>query len=289
MRKKILAIIIIIVICIAAVTYYVMYNKNKNSNTMNNNKSASEFKVRSAFADVDLDMTIQDKDIKDDDTSGDYIFINFTNEMADNKKNDDSNPVCLKSYTFDNNSLSSDTKIYIKDKRQIIIKLKDGTLKGLNAPHLITISKNLLDEQGNKIKGQVALKLPYSNSITDNSSSDSGNKGNDNSSSGSGGSNNASGNNSDTNKESSNTDNSTSTQNADLPEYTVELGKAVPYTTIVMVKLNTANPENYKVSIEGNELQLRENSEGQKVFIAAIKKVYELDQAKQLIKIEKVQ
>lgn len=288
MKKKILAAVLII-ICAAAIIYYVMTNRNKTSHTLNNNKSVSDFRIKSAFADVDLDMVVQDKDLKDEDTSADYIFINFTNEVTDNKKNDDSNPVYLKSYTLNNSSLPSGTKIYIKDKTQVIIKLKDGSLKGLNAPHSITISKKLLDKQGKKIKGDLNLKLPYSNDITDTSNSTSENKNNNSSSVNN--SNNKSSDTTDKSGSKNNTSSNTDTlkQNSDLPKYTVELGKAIPYTTVIMVILDTPNPENYKINIEGIGLELKENSEGKKVFVGTVKKTYELEQVKKLIKIEKVQ
>lgn len=287
MKKKILAAILIIVVMGIGTAIYYTVNKNKNSSS----SIVSEFKVKSAFADVDQDMVIQDKDPKDDDISADYIFINFTNELADNKKNDDSNPGYLKSYTLDNSSLPTDTKIYVKNKKQLIIKLKDGTLKGVNTPHSITISKNLIDKDGNKIKGEVIFKLPYSNYVSSDSkdkdssknssgtgtSSDSGNSSNSDNNAKTG----------DDNKTSSETN--TSEQSGDLPAYTVELGKAIPYTTVVMVKLDASDPENYRVDVEGTKLELKENSEGQKVFIGTVKKVYEMDQIKNFIKIEKVQ
>jgi hypothetical protein len=286
MKKKILAIVIVLICAVSAI-YYNISHKDKSSDTVNTTKPATEFKVKSAFADIDRDMIIQDKDPKDDDTSGDYIFIKFTNEVTDNKKNDDSNPVSLKSYSFDNISLPAGTKIYVENRNQITIKLKDGYLKGVNSPHSLVISKNLVDKHETQIKGNLNLNLPYSNSVSDSSNSSSANK--------NGNANNASNNssNSNTNKNSSASNNTSSsgtlsTGDSSLPKYKAELGKGLPYTTIVLIRLDTPNPENYKVSIEGTQLDLKTDSSGKKAFVKAIKKVYELDQIQKLIKIEKV-
>ncbi len=285
MKKKILAIVIVL-ICVVSAIYYNVSHKNKSSDTINTNKIAAEFKVKSAFADVDRDMVIQDKDPKDDDTSADYIFIKFTNQVADNKKNDDSNPVSLKNYTLDNSSLPSGTKIYVENGNQVVIKLKDGYLKGVNSPHSLAISKNLLNKEGTKIKGNLNLKLPYSNSSSDNSTN--GSSANSENTNNAGNTNNSS--NNSTSKGSSSQSNSSSSgsnnANSNLPKYTIELAKGLPGATVVLVRLDTPNPENYKVSIEGTQLDLKTDKDGKKVFIKGIKKVYELDQVQKLIKIE---
>lgn len=291
MKKKILAIVIVL-ICIVAAVYYNISHKNKSSDATSTTQPVSEFKVKSAFADVDRDMIIQNKAAKDDDSSGDYIFIKFTGEVTDTKKNDNSNPVSLKSYTFDNSSLPAGTKIYVENGNQITIKLKDGYLKGINSPHSLVISKNLVDKQGTKIKGNLNLNLPYSNSVSGSSNSNSSTNGNGSTNNNASSTNNSS-NNSSTNKNSSSNSNDTSgsgtlsTGDSSLPKYTVELGKALPGATVVLVRLDTPNPENYNVSIEGTQLQLKTDASGKKIFIKGIKKVYELDQMQKLIKIEK--
>lgn len=289
MKKKILAIVIVL-ICVVSAIYYTVSHKNKNSDAVNTNKPVVEFKVKSAFADVDRDMVIQDKDLKDDDTSGDYIFIKFTNEVADNKKNDDSNPVSLKSYTFDNSSLPVGTKIYIQDKNQVVIKLKDGYLKGVNSPHSLAISKNLLDKEGTKIKGNLNLKLPYSNSSLDSSNGSSSASGNTSTTGSTANSSKNSTSKSGTSKSSSSENSSSSSStnaNSNLPKYKIELGKAIPGATVILVRLDTPNPENYKVSVDGTQLDLKTDKSGAKVFIKGIQKTYELDQVQKLIKIEK--
>lgn len=284
MKKKILAIVIIL-ICIISAVYYGISHKNKSSNTANTNKHVVEFKVNSAFADIDRDMIIQNKDLKDDDPSGDYIFVKFTKEVADNKKSGDSNPVSLKSYTLDNSSLPAGTKISVENGNQVTIKLKNGYLKGINAPHSLVISKNLVDKEDTKIKGPLTLKLPYSNSSSDNSNDSSSASGNTNNTN-----NTTNSSNNKNNKNNNGTSKSSSDKNSsssNLPKCTVELGKAVPGATVVLVRLNTPNPENYKVSVEGTQLKLKTDSKGNKVFIDSFKKVYELDQIQKLIKIEK--
>jgi hypothetical protein len=295
MKKKILAAVIII-ICIISAVFYSIHRRNEISNAALhnnvNNKINTQFKLLSAFADVDLDMVIQDKDPKDDDTSGDYILLKFTNEVSDNKKDNDSNPVYLKSYTFDNKSLPNNTKIYIRNKYEVIIKLKNGYLNGINAPHELVISKNLLDKSGDKIKGSLNLKLPYSDSSAVSSKVDYKNSTNSSSSQ----NDTKTGTDSSNSNNKSNTDKSvdesktstTNVTNKNTPKYTIELGKGLPYATVVMVKLDTSTPQNYKVSVDGNQLELKTDNKGEKVFIKGIKKIYELDQVKKLIKIEKI-
>lgn len=275
---------ILAVSCVVLAGYFTF---NKNNTTKTSNKAVQQttegdFKVKAAFADVDLDMVIQDKDPKDEDTSGDYLFVTFTCNVGDNKKNDDSNPLNVKAYKLDGNALPQNTKITAKDSKNIVIKLPDGTLKGVNAPHSLEISKNLLDMQGKKVQADLSLKLPYSSSDLSSGNNTKG-------SSASGSNTNTNSNSTSGNKDGKNTSQSSSDNaNADMPKYEIELGKAIPYNTVILVKLDTKEPQNYKVTVDGTELAMKKNSKGETVFINAIKKEYELDQVKKLMKIEKV-
>ncbi len=277
MNKKIIA-GIVAAICIVSAGYFI---SNKNNAKQTTDKTAKQtvegdFKAKSAYADVDLDMVIQDKDPKDDDASADYVFLAFTCDVADSKKDDDSNPFNVKSYKLDGNPLPKNTTISTKNSKEIIIKLPNEALKGVNSSHSVDIAKTLLDKNGKKIQGDLSLKLPYSNSSNASGNNSAANNTSTNT-------------NKDTNKDAKNkTQSSTVEPNANMPKYTIELGKAIPLATVVLVKLDTKEPENYKVTVDGVQLEPKKNSNGENIFISPIKKVYEMDEVKKLIKIEKI-
>lgn len=291
MKKKVIvtAVLIVCVLCLGLFAF----NKNKQKNTASStNSTSSQFRVKSAFADIDTDMVIQDKDPKDDDPYGDYVFVTFTTAVADTKKADSSNPFNVKNYKLDGKALPDKSRI-VQEKDynyKITIILPNGYLKGVNANHSLEISKDLKSKNTLTISGDLNLKLPYSKSedTTTNGTVSTDTK-----------------NSSSTTKSSNSTKNSSNANNPktvtaeekaaiaknneNMPKYTVELVKTIPMATIVMVYLDTTTPENYKVSVAGVNLQLKvnKNNGNKKVFINSVDKEMELDEVKQLVKIEK--
>lgn len=176
MKKKFLMVSAVLVVAVLFfVSYSIMNNKNfvSNTNTSKSTKSANaqtsnEFRVKSAFADVDFDITLQDKDPADDDKTADYIFLTFSDDIVDSKKDDSSNPFNPKNYKLDGKLLSDASITYDKISTKITIKLPDGILKGLNTPQSLEISKDLIGKKHKKISGDLNIKLPYS--YSDNSS-----------------------------------------------------------------------------------------------------------------------
>jgi hypothetical protein len=225
-----------------------------------------EFRVLWAFADIDKDFMIQTKDSSDGDAKADYIFMKFTTEVLDDKSA--SSALQVSNYKLDGQPLPKGTVITpeiagydestLKDK--LTIKLPNGYLKGVNAPHTLEISKNIKSKSGKAISGDLKLSLSYSKSETKAQSEA---KGKD------GAANNAA-------------------VNKGMPKYTVEIGKNLPYSTLVAVYLDTKTPESYKVSVGSDVLQLRQKKTGEKVFIDVINKDYTQDEVNSLIKIEKV-
>lgn len=226
------------------------------------------------------------KDSEDNDKKYDYIFVTFTNPVVDTKKEDASNPFNIKNYTFDSAALPNGTVIASGDANQVIIKLPDKYLKGINSPHSLNISKDLKDNAGHSITGTLELKLPYSISSTGTatpSDKQSDNSKSNNSSSASPKSDAKT----DTNKNTGNSDKK-NTSDAALPKYTVKTINTIPETTIVGVTLETPNPENYKVSVATTVLELKTNNKGEKSFAGSTEKEYTFDEVNKLIKIEKI-
>lgn len=223
-----------------------------------------DLRVLWAFADVDRDFLIQKKDTSDGDTTADYIFIKFSNEILTDKS--ENSAILASNYTFDGKPLPKGAEVLADiqgyDKSGLVdkltIKLPNGYLKGVNAPHSIDISSKIKSKYGKAITGDLKLKLSYSKSesITNGTIKD-------------------------------NSKNSTS-KSEGIPKYTVEVGKSLPYSTLILVQLNTKTPENYKVSIEGISLPLKQKSTGEKVFIDVVDKDYAEDEVNSLLKIEKI-
>ncbi|KYH28010.1 MULTISPECIES: hypothetical protein [Clostridium] len=225
-----------------------------------------EFRVLWAFADIDKDFMIQAKDSSDGDTSADYIFMKFTDEVLDDKSA--SSALQVSNYKLDGQPLPKGTVITpeikgyddstLKDK--LTIKLPNGYLKGVNAPHTLEISNNIKSKRGKAISGDLKLSLSYSKSEAKAQAEANGKNGTANN----------------------------ATANKGMPKYTVEIGKNLPYSTLVAVYLDTKTPENYKVSVGSDVLELRQKKTGEKVFINVINKDYTQDEVNSLIKIEKV-
>ncbi|WP_411681875.1 hypothetical protein [Clostridium thailandense] len=282
MKKKVIAIVILLALVVSAGIF--MFNKNSATKTNASSKQI-DFKIKSAFADVDSDMIIENTPKEDTDKKYDYIFVTFSNVVVDTKKDDSSNPLSAKSYTFDNNALPKGTVVTLKDANQVMIELPNGYLKGVNAPHSLKVSKDLKDKDGQTIKDSLEIKLPYSLSSTTNSNkqtesntsakkentTDNSQKSDDKKSD---------------NKTSSSSEKSNST-NSDMPKYSVKIMNTVPQTTIVAVTLDSSNPENYKVSVAGSNLELKTSNKGEKVFVGSTDKQYSFEEINKLIKIEK--
>ena len=223
-----------------------------------------ELRVLWAFADIDRDFLIQKKDTSDGDTTADYIFIKFSNEVLTDKS--ENSATLIGSYTFDGKPLPKGSEVVadiqgydnsgLVDK--LTIKLPNGYLKGVNAPHSLDISSKIKSKYGKVMTGDLKLQLSYSKSesITNGTIKD-------------------------------NSKNTTG-KSEDIPKYTIEVGKSLPYSTLVLVQLDTKTPEKYKVSIAGISLPLKEKSTGEKVFIDVVDKDYAEDEVNKLIKIEKV-
>lgn len=223
-----------------------------------------ELRILWAFADVDRDFLIQKKDISDGDTTSDYIFIKFSNEILTDKS--ENSATLASNYTFDGKVLPKGAEVLADiqgyDKSglmdKITIKLPNGYLNGVNAPHSLDISSKIKSKYRKAITGDLKLQLSYSKSerITNGKIKD--------------------------------TSKTTTSKSEDIPKHTVEVGKSLPYSTLVLVQLDTKTPENYKVSIDGISLPLKQKSTGEKVFIDVIDKDYAEDEVNSLIKIEKL-
>lgn len=223
-----------------------------------------ELRVLWAFADVDRDFLIQKEDTSDGDTTADYIFIKFSNEILTDKS--ENSATLASNYTFDGKALPKGAEVLadiqgydnsgLVDK--LTIKLPNGYLKGVNAPHTVDISSKIKSKYGKAIIGDLKLQLSYSKSESIS------------------------------NGTIKNTTKNTTVKSEDIPKYTVEVGKSLPYSTLVLVQLDTKTPENYKVSIDGISLPLKAKSTGEKVFIDVVDKDYAEDEVNKLIKIEKI-
>ncbi|OFH98036.1 hypothetical protein CLOACE_22790 [Clostridium acetireducens DSM 10703] len=280
MNKKIISIGLAVIFTILGISFYnskkASKNTSLNKNTINNEiktKLKKDFYVKSAFADVDLDMIIEDKATKDSDKNGDYIFITFSSQIFDDKKSDNKTVLDIKNYKLDNKELPKGSAISKKFINEIIIKLPDGYLKGVNSPHKLEISKNLKDKYSNNIKGNLSLNLPYSYNKNSNSNNRTTKKTEQK--------------NADV-KNNSNNDSSNKiiSNSKDIPNYSIKLGKAIPFTTIVLVELETPHPENYKITVSNTELKQKKNKEGKLVFVSAIKRELNLEDVQNSIKIE---
>lgn len=244
-------------------------NKESKDNKKDANKKTpsvkpnpdKELRVLWAFADIDRDFMIQSKDPSDGDKSADYIFVKFSNEILDDKSKNST--TLVENYKLDGQPLPKGTVILpeikgydaeiLKDK--ITIKLPNGYLKGVNAPHTLELSKEIKSKYGKNITGDLKLTLSYSKSESVVEKEDK---------------------------------NNTNKQIEGMPKYSVEIGKSLPYSTLVVVSLDTKTPEKYKVSVGGHVLPLKSKKTGEKVFIDVIEKDYAEDEAKNLIKIEEV-
>ncbi|NMB09872.1 MAG: hypothetical protein GX982_04185 [Tissierellia bacterium] len=274
MKKK-LALLLAIVMAggIVFSTQFVGKKGSKSvvADTKKEEKKNVKFSVRYAFADVDMDQIIQEKDPKDDDQNADYLFVKFTSPLDRRKK--DSNLGNIKNFKLDNKELPKGTEMLMNDdiKDMLIIKLPQGYLKGQNSGHVLEISKDLVNGE-NKITGDLKLNLPYSEPIkSDNKKSESSKTSSN-----------------DNNDKSNNSSADNKTNNTDvLPKYTVEVGKGIPFTTVVLVKLQTPKVEEYKVSIDNVELKIKENAKKEKVFVGSVKKDYSYDEVMSKLKIEK--
>lgn len=293
MKKK-LALFLAIVMAAGIVFSTQFWGKQGGKSTATDIKKEEkknvDFFVRYAFADVDMDQIIQEKDPKDDDPKADYIFVKFISSLIRDKK--DNNSGNIKNFKLDNKELPKGTEMIIKEdiKDMLIIKLPQGYLKGKNAGHVLEISKDLVNGE-NKITGDLKLNLPYSRPISsnekDNKKTDTkatpSNDKNTQSKNNNGNNKNAT-----TNKETDKNKTGKESNVVPLPKYTVELGKGVPFSTIVLVKLQTPKVEEFKVSIDNVELKIRENSKKEKVFIGSVKKDYSYDEVMSKLKIEKI-
>lgn len=287
MKKRVIAVVALLVL-VVSIGSFTLFKKNQTT-IKNENSSKTkqvEFKVKSAFADIDSDMIVEVKDSEDNDKKYDYIIITFTNAIVDTKKEDSSNPFNIKNYTFDNAPLPKGTVITPGDTTQVIIKMPDEYLKGINSPHSLNISKYLKDKDGQSITGSLDTKLPYSipNNAPSNVTTNTPDKQSTNSSA-----NNSQKNDAKTgDTTNANGSDKKSTPDAALPKFTVKIITNIPQTTIVAVTLDNPNPENYKVSVGGTTLELKKNNKGEKVFVGSTEKEYSFDEVNKLIKIEKV-
>lgn len=254
MKKKISIILAVIFIIATFSSAIIMFNGNKKDSKVNSKESKKnnvEFYVRYAYADIDMDQIIQDVDKKDDDSSGDYIFIRFSSEVI--QSSDKTSPGNLNNYKFDGQPLPKGSEMLIRKEmpQLLIVKMPQGTLKNKNSGHTIEVSKNISNGK-NKITGETKLLLPYSESVKDKAKND---------------------------------------QNKDVyngPKYKVEVGKAIPYNTLVIVRIQEERPEDYKVSIDNVTLEIKETNEKEKVHIGNINKDYSYGEVLQKIKVEKI-
>ncbi|KAJ48786.1 hypothetical protein BD780_000017 [Clostridium tetanomorphum] len=291
MKKKLALVLAIVMVGgIAFSTQFVKNKGNKEQSTTTDTqkeKKNVEFAVKYAFADIDMDQIIQEIDPKDDDTKADYVFVRFTTGVSNDKK--DTSPLNFKNYKLDNKELPKGTQLHIKkdSKDTVVIKLPQGCLKGKNAGHTLELSKEIINVD-TKVSGNLKLNMPYS--IPNNADNKDDKKDNLN--------NNTSKDNKEQSKDSNkNTTNppvknndkdKAQSNNSTVPKYTVEVGKGIPFSTTILVKLQTPKVEEYKVSIENLQLKIRENSKKEKVFIGTIKKDLTYDEVLSNIKVEKI-
>ncbi|AYF53416.1 hypothetical protein FDJ70_06465 [Clostridium botulinum] len=292
-QKKIIGIIIaIIVVCVGAFTTISLLKnkKNKGKEALNQSQQIKqipkEVSVRYAFADVDFDQIIQDIDTKDDDSKADYIFVRFSGAVVPKKVKN--SVMDINNYKLDGKNLPKESKIFI-DKQlgntQLVIELPNKTLKEKNAGHILEINKDININDTTKITGELKLNLPYSTKTTVGSVKDSNNTKASNESKKSSDSKNIV--NKNGTKEEAKTK-ETKVENKDMPKYSVEIGKGIPFTTIVLVKMEVKDPSQYNVFVDNEKLNLRTNKAGKKVFVKAIKKDYSYDDVKQRVKIKKI-
>lgn len=224
--------------------------------------TTKEFRVVWGFADIDKDFVIQAKDSNDGDKTADYVFVKFTKEIMQGKGKNSA--VLSSNYKLDGKPLPKGSTIvasiqgYDEEKlsNKITIKLPNGYLKGVNSNHTLQIAKDIQSKDGKAISGDLSLKLSYSKSQDENVAKNT---------------------------------KIVANANKGMPEYTIEqIGKQLPYNTLVVISLHTKTPQNYKVYVGDHELPLRKKKTGEQVFIDTIGEDYTQDEVKSLIKIKKV-
>ncbi|WP_282804188.1 hypothetical protein [Clostridium tetani] len=271
MKKKISIILAIIFILVTFSSAFVMFKGNRKDSKVNSRESKQsnvDFYVKYAYADIDMDQIIQDVDKKDDDTSADYIFIRFSAEVIQN--NDETSIGNPNNYKLNGQPLPKGSESFIRKEmpQLLIFKIPQGTLKNKNSGHTIEISKNVLNGK-NKIIGETKLLLPYSEPIKDEGQ-----------------------NKKDDNKEKNNKEqdvkNGQNKNVSNVPKYKVEVGKGIPYNTLVLVKIQEGKAEDYKVSIDNVGLEIKETNEKQKVHVGYVKKDYSYSEVLQKVKVEKI-
>lgn len=270
MKKKISIILAGMFILVTFSSTLVMLKGNKKNATVNSKENLEsnvneDFYVKYAYADIDMDQIIQDVDKKDDDTSADYIFIRFsTKVIQSNNATSVGNP---NNYKLDGKSLPKESETFIRKEipQLLIVKIPQGTLKNKNSGHTIEINDNITNGK-NKIMGETKLLLPYSKSVKIEGQ----NKKN-------------------VNKEKGKNDKNIGSKNeSNIPKYKVEVGKGIPYNTLVLVKIQEGKAEEYKVSIDNVNLEIKETNEKEKVHVGYVKKDYGYDEVLRYLKIEKI-
>lgn len=296
-NKKIIGIVIAIIVIVGSIGLFKGKN-NKVKKVSNENQQQKqkidipkEVSIRYAFADIDFDKIIQENDSKDDSTKADYIFIRFTGSIV--PKTVKNSIMDIKNYKLDGKVIPNNSKVLI-DKQvgetQLVIQLPNKTLKGKNAGHTLEINKDININDITKINGELKFDLPYSKKSNNTSiakgegkvspkDSNSNNK-NDKS--------NVNKQNTDSNKSGDNKKSSTNKNDSQIPKYTMELGKGIPFTTIILVRLDVADVTQYQVTVAGEKLDIKTDGKGKKVFIKGIKKDYSYDEVQERIKIEKI-
>ncbi|MCY6355123.1 hypothetical protein [Clostridium sp. ZS2-4] len=294
MNKKIIGIIIAVIIVFVTVFSTISFSSKKtvSSNSKREITISKEVSIKYAFADVDFDQMIQEVDSKDEDTKADYVFIKFTGAIVPKKV--EKSILGIENYKLDGKPIPTGSEILVDSKNGnslLIIKLPNGTFKNKNNGHTLEIAKDININGETKITGDFKFSLPYSKKqapvkdekkeSTKNNTSQNNKPVKENTSPTKATKNDVKNNPKDTAKD-------TTIADKNIPKYTIELGKGIPLTTIVLVRLDTKDVEKFKVSVDGVDLKIRTDSKKRKVFIGSIKKDYSLDEVENLLNISKV-
>jgi len=134
----------------------------------------TEFTVAFAWADQDGHNDVPGemhkivRDENDDDPTADYVHVKFSKPVS--VTGDEINALKTSNYTLDGRELPTGTQIladiekydsYDNVTDSVTIVLPDGYLRGVNEPHVLNVSKFLKSAAGDKISGELELKLAY--------------------------------------------------------------------------------------------------------------------------------
>ncbi|MEG6523112.1 hypothetical protein [Desulfotomaculum sp. 1211_IL3151] len=131
----------------------------------------TDFEVLWAFADVDDDLVVEDTDAADGDSNYDYVYIKFSKAIA--TTGDFKNVLKTANYTLNGVNLPNGSQILTDIKGyddldnvydSVTIRLPQNTLNGINAPHILNISRHLESMDSNLLNNPGEKTLAFNNS-----------------------------------------------------------------------------------------------------------------------------